>query len=46
MIGKATSIAFANQRTKVVIADYVEDYETLNGIKSAGGDSIFTKCDV
>lgn len=30
----------------MVIADWVEDTETLNSIKSAGGDAIFVKCDV
>jgi len=29
-----------------VIADWVEDNETLNAIKSLGGEAIFVKCDV
>lgn len=45
-IGRATAIAFAAGGAKVVIADWVEDGETLNSIKSAGGDAIFVKCDV
>ncbi|HXH19318.1 MAG TPA: SDR family oxidoreductase [Chitinophagales bacterium] len=45
-IGRATAIAFAKQGAKVVIADWVEDNETLNLIKSAGGVAIFVKCDV
>jgi NAD(P)-dependent dehydrogenase (short-subunit alcohol dehydrogenase family) len=45
-IGRAAAIAFAERGAKVVIADWVEDYETLNAIKSAGGDAIFVKCDV
>ncbi len=45
-IGRATAIAFAKRGAKVVIADYIEDNETLNLIKSAGGEAIFIKCDV
>ena len=45
-IGKATAIAFAQKGAKVVIADWVEDSETLNAIKTLGGEAIFIKCDV
>ena len=45
-IGRAAAIAFAERGAKVVIADWVEDNETLNVIKSAGGDAIFVTCDV
>lgn len=45
-IGRATSIAFAERGAKVVIADNVENNETLDAIKAIGGDSIFVKCDV
>jgi NAD(P)-dependent dehydrogenase (short-subunit alcohol dehydrogenase family) len=45
-IGRAAAIAFAERGAKVVIADWVEDNETLNAIKSASGDAIFVKCDV
>jgi len=45
-IGKATAIAFAKRGAKIVIADWVEDNETLNAIKAEGGDVIFIKCDV
>ena len=45
-IGRAAAIAFAERGAKVVIADWVEDNETLNAIKSAGGDAILIKCDV
>jgi len=45
-IGRATAIAFAARGAKVVIADWVEDNETLNIIKSKGGDALFIKCDV
>lgn len=45
-IGRATAIAFAKKGVKVVIADWVEDTETLNAIKLLGGDAIFIKCDV
>ncbi len=45
-IGKATAIAFAKNGAKVIIADWVEDDETLNAIKALGGEVIFIKCDV
>lgn len=45
-IGRATAIAFAKKGAKVVIADWVEDNETLDFIKASGGEAIFTKCDV
>lgn len=45
-IGRATAIAFAKKGAKVVIADWVEDSETLNAIKLLGGEAIFIKCDV
>lgn len=45
-IGRATAIAFANRGAKVVIADWIEDNETLDIIKQAGGEAIFVKCDV
>lgn len=45
-IGRAAAIAFAERGAKVGIADWVEDNETLNAIKSGGGDAIFIKCDV
>ncbi|HTN05490.1 SDR family oxidoreductase [Agriterribacter sp.] len=45
-IGRAAAIAFAERGAKVAIADWVEDNETLNAIKSSGGDAIFIKCDV
>lgn len=45
-IGRATAIAFANRGAKVAIVDCVEDQETLNLIKSSGGEAIFINCDV
>jgi NAD(P)-dependent dehydrogenase (short-subunit alcohol dehydrogenase family) len=45
-IGRAAAIAFANRGAKVVVADWVEDNETLNIIKAAGGEAIFVKCNV
>jgi len=45
-IGRATAIAFAIRGAKVVIADCIEDHETRNTIKEAGGEAIFVKCDV
>ncbi len=45
-IGRATAIAFAKRGAKVTIADWIEDNETLDLIKAAGGEAIFVKCDV
>ncbi len=45
-IGRAAAIAFAARGAKVVIADWIEDGETLTVIKSNGGEAIFVKCDV
>lgn len=45
-IGRATAIAFAKRGAKVVIADWVKDYETLDLVKKEGGDAIFIKADV
>lgn len=45
-IGRATAIAFAERGAKIVIADWVEDNETLHLIKKLGGKAIFLKCDV
>lgn len=45
-IGRAAAIAFAKRGAKVVVADWIEDAETLNLIRSMGGEAIFVKCDV
>jgi len=45
-IGRATAIAFARKGAKVVVADVIEDAETLNLIQSFNGEAIFVKCDV
>lgn len=45
-IGRATAIAFAERGAKVVIADVVEDDETLKLIEETKGEAIFVKCDV
>ncbi|MBI2271271.1 MAG: SDR family oxidoreductase [Bacteroidetes bacterium] len=45
-IGRATAIGFAKRGAKVLIADWMEDNETLNIIKGFGGEAIFFKCDV
>ncbi|MFZ7116549.1 MAG: SDR family oxidoreductase [Bacteroidota bacterium] len=45
-IGKATALAFASKGANVVIADIIEDHETLELIKKSGGNAIFVKCDV
>src|SRR5262245_32032906 len=45
-IGRATAIAFANKGAKVVVADWVEDKETVDTIHSSGGEALFVKCDV
>nr|MBS0038403.1 SDR family oxidoreductase [Saprospiraceae bacterium] len=45
-IGKATAIAFAQRGAKVVVADIIEDEETIEAIRGLGGEAIFIKCDV
>lgn len=45
-IGRAAAITYAKCGAKVMIADWVEDNETLNIIKKFGGEAIFFKCDV
>lgn len=45
-IGRATAIMFAQRGAKVAIVDWKEDQETLQSIKSSGGEAIFIKCDV
>jgi NAD(P)-dependent dehydrogenase (short-subunit alcohol dehydrogenase family) len=45
-IGRATALAFAKKGAKIVIADWVENNETLNLIKDSGGEAFFVKCDV
>lgn len=45
-IGRAAAIAFAKRGAKVVIADWVENNETLDNIKSLNGNAFFVKCDV
>lgn len=45
-IGKATAVAFAQRGAKVVVADVIENADTLKEIKGAGSDGIFIKCDV
>jgi NAD(P)-dependent dehydrogenase (short-subunit alcohol dehydrogenase family) len=45
-IGKATAVTFAKQGAKVVIADWIEDKDTLREIKDQGGTAVFVKCDV
>jgi len=45
-IGRAAAKAFAERGAKVVIADCIEDRETLDQINQSGGEAIFVKCDV
>lgn len=45
-IGQATAIAFAREGVKVVVADVVENSETVDRIREAGGEAIFIACDV
>lgn len=45
-IGRAAAIAFAERGAKVVIADVVENNETLEAIRKLNGDAILVKCDV
>jgi NAD(P)-dependent dehydrogenase (short-subunit alcohol dehydrogenase family) len=45
-IGRATALAFARKGAKVVIADWIENQETMDLIENLGGEAIFVKCDV
>lgn len=45
-IGRATALAFAKKGTKVVIADWIENEETMDLIENLGGEALFVKCDV
>lgn len=45
-IGRATAIDFARKGAKVVIADWIENEETMNLIENLGGEVLFVKCDV
>jgi NAD(P)-dependent dehydrogenase (short-subunit alcohol dehydrogenase family) len=45
-IGRAAAIAFAKRGAKVVLVDWMEDYETFNAIKDLGGDVVFYMCDI
>ncbi|WP_161888287.1 SDR family oxidoreductase [Pontibacter russatus] len=45
-IGKATAVMFAQRGAKVAVVDWKEGMETVNAIKSTGGEAIFIKCDV
>lgn len=45
-IGRATALAFARRGARVVVADWIEDDETIQLIKKEGGEAQFVKCDV
>ena len=45
-IGRSTALLFAERGAKVAVVDWKENDETVNSIKSAGGEAIFIKCDV
>jgi NAD(P)-dependent dehydrogenase (short-subunit alcohol dehydrogenase family) len=45
-IGRATALAFARKGAKVVLADWIENQETMDMIENLGGIAIFVKCDV
>ena len=47
-IGRAAAIAFAREGARVLVADVTEEggHETVKMIKSAGGEAVFTRCDV
>lgn len=45
-IGRATAIAYAKRGAKVVVADFLENKETIELISAIGGTAIFVKCDV
>jgi|SRR5688572_15906148 len=45
-IGRATAVAFGKMGAKVVVADWIEDDETVRLVKASGGEAIFVRCDV
>lgn len=45
-IGRSTAIAFAQRGAKVVIADWIENKDTIKNITDAGGTALFVRCDV
>jgi NAD(P)-dependent dehydrogenase (short-subunit alcohol dehydrogenase family) len=45
-IGRATAIHFAMKGANLVLADYIEDVDTMHFVKAHGVDVIFVKCDV
>lgn len=45
-IGKATALAFARKGAKVVVADIIDNRQTVNEIISNGGESVFIQCNV
>lgn len=45
-IGRAAAIAFSKRGAKVMVADWVEDNETIDIIKGFRGEASFFKCDV
>jgi len=45
-IGRAAAIAFAKKGAKVVVADWIENTETMDMLENIGGEAIFVKCDV
>ncbi|MEW6468776.1 MAG: SDR family oxidoreductase [Bacteroidota bacterium] len=45
-IGRAAAIAFARRGARVMIADWVEDNETMDLILKNGGEAAFFKCDI
>lgn len=45
-IGKSTAICFAKKGASVVLSDWEDDVDTLDTIKSLGGEGIFVKADV
>lgn len=47
-IGRAAAIAFAREGARVLVADMMEENgeETVRMIRNAGGEAVFTRCDV
>ena len=45
-IGRAAALAFAKRGAKVILLDWMEDYETFNAIKDLGGEVVFYECDI
>jgi 3-oxoacyl-[acyl-carrier protein] reductase len=45
-IGKATALRFAEEGSKVIVADYADGQKTVQEISSMGGSAVYVNVDV